>query len=107
MKDRFGNEIGAKQPIESWATIDWARQKQLVRNLRRRIFRASQKGEQNRVRSLMKLMLRSRANLLVSIRRVTQENRGKRTAGLDGEIALTPQGRVALIKDMQCYSHGK
>ena len=103
VQDRFGNEIGAKQPLQTWAAIDWKRQKQLVRNLRQRIFRASQNGEKNRVRSLMKLMLRSQANLLVSIRRVTQENRGKRTAGLDGQTALTSQARVTLVKDMQTY----
>ena len=46
----------------------------------------------------MKLMLRSQANLLVSIRRVTQENQGKRTSGLDGQTAQTPQSRVLSVK---------
>jgi RNA-directed DNA polymerase len=104
VKDRFGNEIGAKQPLQSWASINWQRQQKVVRNLRRRIYRATQNGEQNRVRSLMKLMLRSRANLLLSIRRVTQENRGKHTAGVDGQTALTPESRVALTQVMQGYS---
>ena len=103
MKDRFGNEIGAKQPLEHWSSIDWKRQKKMVRNLRRRLYRAIKNGKRNRVRSLMKLMLRSQANLLVSIRRVTQENRGKQTSGLDGQTALTPKSRIALVKEMQGY----
>ena len=49
-------------------------------------------------------MLRSQANLLVSVRRVTQENKGKQTAGLDGQTALTPKSRIALVKEMQGYS---
>lgn len=51
----------------------------------------------------MKLMLRSYANLLVSVRRVTQENQGKQTAGLDGQTALTPATRVSLVRQMQTY----
>lgn len=51
----------------------------------------------------MKLMLRSYANLLLSVRRVTQENQGKATAGVDGQTALTPEARVALVHRMQDY----
>ena len=41
-------------------------------------------------------MLRSRANTLVSVRQVTQRNTGRKTAGIDGEIALTPGARAAV-----------
>ncbi|MFB2981336.1 group II intron reverse transcriptase/maturase [Microseira sp. BLCC-F43] len=52
----------------------------------------------------MKLMLRSFANLLLSIRRITQENQGKKTAGVDKMKALTPEARIKLVKTMQEYS---
>jgi RNA-directed DNA polymerase len=83
-------DIGAKEPLQDWASIDWQKANQQVKNLRQRIYRATQEGQWNKVRSLTKLMLRSYANLLRSVRRVTQENQGKRTAGLDGQRALTP-----------------
>lgn len=51
----------------------------------------------------MKLMLRSYSNLLLSVRRVTQENKGKKTAGIDGQTTLTPESRVALVHKMQDY----
>jgi RNA-directed DNA polymerase len=54
----------------------------------------------NEVRSLMKLMLRSRANLLMSVRKVTQENQGKRTAGIDDQLVLTPKSRLRLVREM-------
>jgi RNA-directed DNA polymerase len=76
VKDRFSNEIGAKEPPTQWSDIDWKTIKERVRNLRRRIYRAKQNGKWNKVRSLMKLMLRSYPNLLLSVRRVTQENQG-------------------------------
>ena len=67
----------------AWDTIDWRAQEGQVRRLRQRIFKASREGDLAKVRSLQKLMLRSRANTLVSVRQVTQRNAGRRTAGVD------------------------
>jgi len=97
-------DIGAKEPLQEWAEIDWRQVKKRVKNLRRRIYRATQNQQWNKVRSLKKLLLRSYANLLLSVRRVTQENQGKRTAGIDGQRALSGQERVALVKQMQGYA---
>lgn len=110
MKDRVQAEpdgtadIGAKEPLQVWADIEWRQVKKRVKNLRRRIYRATQNQQWNKVRSLKKLLLRSYANLLLSVRRVTQENQGKRTAGIDGQRALTGQERVALVRQMQGYT---
>ena len=104
MKDRVPSDIGARTPIQNWTSIDWKRVKKRVRNLRQRIYRATQNGQWNRVRSLMKLMLRSYSNLLLSVRRTTQENQGKQTAGLDGQTALTPGQRVQLVNRLQNHS---
>ena len=104
MKDRVSNDIGAGTGILNWATINWKLIKKRVRNLRQRIYRASQNKQWKRVRSLMKLMLKSYSNLLLAVRRVTQENQGKRTAGIDGQTALTPEQRVALVEEMKEYS---
>jgi hypothetical protein len=79
-----------------WHAIDWRRVEDDVRRLRQRIFTASKAGDLKRVRSLQKLMMRSRANTLASVRRVTQRNAGRMTAGLDGEVALTPEAKAKL-----------
>jgi RNA-directed DNA polymerase len=79
-----------------WHGIDWAEHEAHVRRLRQRIFKASQEGDLKRVRNLQKLMLRSYSNTLVSVRRVTQQSTGRKTAGVDGEVALTPQARGRL-----------
>lgn len=52
----------------------------------------------------MKLMLRSYSNLLLSVRWVTQENQGKRTAGIDGQTATTPAQRVELVREMLTHN---
>jgi RNA-directed DNA polymerase len=52
----------------------------------------------------MKLMLRSYFNLLLAVRRVTQQNQGKRTAGIDNRLALTLKARLALVRNMGKYT---
>jgi RNA-directed DNA polymerase len=77
-----------------WDSIRWREQEEQVRRLRRRIFKASREQDWPKVRNLQKLMLRSRANTLASVRQVTQRNAGRRTAGIDGEVALTSGARA-------------
>jgi len=106
VQDRVDLDIGAEErsnddnPID-WATIDWAAVNQRVKNLRQRIYRATQKGQWNQVRSLTKLMMRSHANLLLSTRRVTQDNKGKKTPGVDRQVALTPEARARVAHEMK------
>jgi RNA-directed DNA polymerase len=84
-----------------WRQVDWRRAEDDVRRLRQRIFTASQAGDLARVRSLQKLMLRSRANTLLSVRRVTERNAGRLTAGVDGEVVLTPEAKARLVERIQ------
>ena len=79
-----------------WDKIDWRAQEGQVRRLRQRIFKAAQEQDWPKVRNLQKLMLRSRADTLVSVRQVTQRNTGRRTAGIDGEVALTSEARARM-----------
>jgi RNA-directed DNA polymerase len=79
-----------------WRQVDWRRAEDDVRRLRQRIFTASQAGDLKRVRNLQKLMLRSRANTLLSVRRVAERNAGRLTAGVDGEVVLTPEAKARL-----------
>ena len=84
-----------------WRQIDWRACEASVRRLRQRIFTASQTGDPKRVRNLQKLMLCSRANTLVSVRRVTERNAGRLTAGVDGEVVLTPEAKLKLADRIQ------
>ena len=92
-----------KHPATDWNAIDWHRAEQSVRNLRQRIFRATQAGDWKKVRSLQKLMLRNRANTLVSVRRVTQTNAGKNTAGVDKVVIKTPDARGRFVDLMATF----
>jgi len=90
-----------------WTNINWCKVNRQVRNLRQRIFRATQTGEWNKVHSLQKLMLRSHSNTLLSVRRVTQMNAGKNTAGIDKLVVKTPAARVKLVEHLSTYQPWK
>lgn len=90
---------GLRKQLENWNQINWRVVNKTVRNLRQRIFRARKLGEFRKLRSLQKLMQKSYANLLLSVRRITQTNTGKLTAGIDREIVKTPEERVTLVNN--------
>ena len=88
---------GPEDVTLDWRQIDWRQVEREVRRLRQRIFTASKAGDLARVRRLQKLMLRSRSNTLLSVRRVTERNAGRLTAGVDGEVALTDEAKTELV----------
>lgn len=100
VEDRVNQDIGPRGPLEDWESIAWKPIEQRVRKLRQRIFRATKNGQWNKARSLMKLMLRSYANLLLCVRKITQQNKGKKTPGIDRSVVLTSKARVKLVHRM-------
>ncbi len=72
--------------INDWQQIDWKKVETDVQSMRYRIFEARRDGRMKNLKNLQKLMLRSRANWLLAIRRVTQINKGRRTPGVDRAI---------------------
>lgn len=86
-----------------WDFVDWRKANRIVTNLRQRIFRAARANDHRRVRSLQKLMLRSRSNILMSVRRVTQVNAGKNTPGVDKVLVKTPAARGQLVDHLATF----
>ena len=85
---------GPEDEITDWLSIDWQQVEDDVRRLRQRIFTATQAGDLAKARNLQKLMLRSRSNALLSVRRVTEGVRDQpglaawlRLLALDGDLA--------------------
>jgi RNA-directed DNA polymerase len=79
---------------DAWDQVDWRAHEERVRRLRCRIFKAVKNGDPATARNLQKLLLRSWSNTLISVRQVTQRSTGRRTAGVDGQVALTSQARA-------------
>jgi len=94
-------QVNGPEDDPGWDSVDWGQAEENVRRLRQRIFAASQAGDLKKVRNLQKLMLRSRSNALVSVRRVTEVNAGRRTAGVDGRIVLASWEKADLAAWLQ------
>lgn len=101
-----GEAEGHATPTD-WSQINWRKAHRVVRNLRRRIFRAATEQNWKRLRSLTQLLRRRHSHLLLSIRHVTQVNDGRHTPGIDGEIADTPEKRATLADSLRWYQPWK
>ncbi|MCC5659588.1 reverse transcriptase N-terminal domain-containing protein [Nostoc sp. XA010] len=62
------------------------------------MFRASSRGDVKAVRRLQKTLMRSWSAKMLAVRRVTEDNQGKKTAGVDGVKSLSPSKRLAMVQ---------
>ena len=90
-----------------WRALPWRKLEVAVFKLQKRIYKASQAGDVRRVHQLQRLLLKSRAAKLLAVRRVTQDNRGKHTAGVDGIKSLTPKQRLTVARNLDGLPTGK
>jgi len=82
---------------EDWASVPWRKLEQHLYRLQKRIFKASQQGDVKTVQKLQQLLMKSRSARLLAVRRVTQDNQGKKTAGIDGVKSIPPNQRMDLV----------
>lgn len=90
-----------------WKEIPWRKLERKIFKLQKRIYQASRRGEVTKVRKLQRLLMKSWAAKLLAVRRVTQENKGKKTAGIDGVKSLTPKQRLELTKELRLTDKAK
>jgi RNA-directed DNA polymerase len=88
--------VSGPEGVPDWDAINWQVHEGNVRRLRQRIFKAAREQDWARLRSLQEMMLRSWSNTLVSVRQVTQRNAGRRTPGIDGQVALSSKARAEM-----------
>jgi RNA-directed DNA polymerase len=86
---------------EGWKAINWRLAERYVFKLQKRIYAASRRGDVKQVRKLQKTLMRSWSNKVLSVRRVTQDNTGKKTAGVDGVKSLSPAARFELAGQLK------
>lgn len=87
-----------KLSFNSWEQVSWSQVETTVKFYRNEIFFAAKSGNLERLSTLQRRALSSKSVLLHSIKKITVENRGKKTAGLDNQIYLTNDKRWALFK---------
>ncbi|AOW98043.1 group II intron reverse transcriptase/maturase [Moorena producens PAL-8-15-08-1] len=90
-------------PKVEWNTVNWRKLEQTVFKLQKRIYQASQRGDVSVVRKLQKTLMKSWSAKMIAVRKVTQQNKGKKTAGIDGKKALTNRQRLDLVVSLKIY----
>ena len=83
-----------------WKNINWRKVERYVFKLQQRIFQASSNGNSLQVRKLQRTLTRSYYARLLATRQVTQDNSGKKTAGVDGVKSLNPKQRLILAQSL-------
>ncbi|MBW4647690.1 MAG: group II intron reverse transcriptase/maturase [Kastovskya adunca ATA6-11-RM4] len=83
-----------------WRLINWRKLERRVYKLQKRIYRASQRSDIKALHKLQKMLMKSWSARALAVRRVTQDNKGKKTAGVDGLKSLTPKQRLDLVSKL-------
>lgn len=86
-----------------WSSMNWMAVGRGVRRLQERIYKAVREGNTHRAKELMKLLARSESTKLLSIYKVTQQNEGRTTPGIDGKVYLTAEARTDLSRESFRY----
>ena len=87
--------------------LNWRKLERVTFKLQKRIFQASERGDVKAVRKLQKTLIRSWSAKCIAVRRVTQDNQGKNTAGIDGVKSLSPKQRTTLVKRLKLTGKSK
>ncbi len=90
-----------------WNQVNWRKAQKAVFKLQKRIYRAYAEGEYVKGRKLQKTLLKSYYNRLLAVRKVSQDNQGKRTAGVDRVKSLTPKQRMELVQNLKLSNKAK
>ncbi len=96
-----------ENPMMEWKNIPWRKLERRVFKLQKRIFKASERGDVKTVRRLQRTLIRSWSSKCLAVRRVTQDNTGKKTAGVDGIKLLSPEARLKLVRRLNLTGKSK
>src|ERR1700730_8237478 len=106
MKERKAPPQSKGTTSETWNGVPWKKLEQHCFRIQKRIYRANQRGNQ---RAVQELLMKSEAARMLAVRRVTQENQGKKTAGGDGVKSVKPKGRLLMAEQIhpKHWKHNK
>jgi RNA-directed DNA polymerase len=99
--------MNTEKPMYGWNEIPWRKLEKIVYKLQKRIYQASLRGEVKKVHKLQRLLINSWAGKCLAVRKVSQDNQGKKTAGVDGIKSLTPKQRLTLVSNLKLKGTAK
>ncbi|MFP3032305.1 MAG: group II intron reverse transcriptase/maturase [Wolbachia sp.] len=90
-----------------WNEVPWRKLEKASFKLQKRIYQASKCNDIKKMHNLQRLLLKSTSARMLAVRRVTQDNRGKKTAGIDGKANLSQRERLKLANSLDIREKAK
>jgi len=90
-----------KNNTVEWNELNWRKIQKAVFKLQKRIYQAYVNGDVKKGRRLQKTLVNSYYNRLLSVRKVSQDNQGKKTAGVDKVKSLTLKKRFQMAENLK------
>nr|WPV76427.1 RT-like putative protein [Naviculales sp.] len=90
-----------KSKAEQWRKVPWNKFDKQIRKIQVRIYNASIRNDLKQVRALQKVLVGQTSAKYIAVRRISQDNREKRSAGVDGIASLTPAQRIDLVNELK------
>jgi len=90
-----------------WNSIQWPLVEERVFRYQHRIYRASQDGKRSVVKDLQRRLITSLDAKLLAVRKVTTENRGRHTAGVDNILYDTSEKKIKLALKLKLDGKAK
>lgn len=84
-----------------WNSINWRKIQLRIWRIQKKIYNCSRRNEKFEVIKLQKILINLLEAKFLAVRKVTQDNRGKKTAGVDGVRLLAPTKRFQLAYSLK------
>lgn len=96
----------------AWDEVNWALVQQRVTRQQQRIYKASTECESNntnkdKLRTIQRRVISSLDARLLAVRRVTTENKGRNTPGVDRQTILSSKGKMDLVHKLKLDGKAK
>ncbi len=95
-EERPADAIGVRQ----WKDIDFQKAEADVKHLQRRISKAYIDGKTSLVKRLSYLLVNSWSAKVLAVRRVSEQNQGRHTPGVDGKLWLTDKQKMDAVNSL-------
>jgi len=90
-----------------WNSVEWPLVEKRVFRYQLRIYQASQEGNTNVIRNLQQRLFQSLDSKLLAVRKVTSENKGRKTPGVDNILYESPDEKLKLAINLKLDGKAK
>jgi RNA-directed DNA polymerase len=86
---------------EQWRNVPWNKFSEQIRKIQKRIYDASVQKDSKKVRAFQKVLVGLTSAKFIAVRHISQDNRGKKSAGVDGMASLSTAQRIDLVNELK------